>query len=75
MREVFDWCVQFLYWLAPKIGMNYVEINIWLFIIIQPALILLFAYLWLRERNRQFYRPKVNGFGLYMRDVNSLSNR
>lgn len=50
MQQIFDWCVAFLHWFAPYVGMNYVEINIWLFIVIQPALIALFLYLWLRER-------------------------
>ena len=52
MQNVFDWCVEFLYLIAPKIGMTYVEINIWLFVIIQPALIVLFAILWLWERRK-----------------------
>jgi hypothetical protein len=52
MQNIFDWCVEFLYWFAPKIGMTYVEINIWLFVIIQPALIVLFAILWWKERQK-----------------------
>ena len=50
MNEFFNWCVQFLEWLGPLVGMTYQEINIWLFVIIQPALILIFALLWLRQR-------------------------
>jgi hypothetical protein len=50
MNELFDWCVSFLIWAAPQVGMTYQEINIWLFVIIQPGLIVLFAYLWLRAR-------------------------
>ena len=34
--EVFDLCVVFLEVLGPKLGMTYKEINIWLFVIIQP---------------------------------------
>ena len=50
MNEFFNWCVQFLEWLGPLVGMTYQEINIWLFVSIQPALILIFALLWLRQR-------------------------
>ena len=50
MNELFNWCVSFLHWLSPKLGITYQEINIWLFVIIQPALILIFALLWLRQR-------------------------
>jgi len=50
MQQLFDQCVSFLHFIAPYFGMNYVEINIWLFVIIQPALIVLFAVLWLLNR-------------------------
>ena len=33
-------------------GMTYKEISIWLFVIIQPALIVLFFALWLREKRK-----------------------
>jgi hypothetical protein len=52
MNQVFDWCVAYLEWLAPVIGMTYQEINIWLFIVIQPGLIVLFFVLWVRARSR-----------------------
>ncbi len=41
MNAVFDWCVDFLEWLAPIVGMSYKEINVWLFVIVMPAVILI----------------------------------
>ena len=52
MNEIFDWCVDFLEWLAPLLGMSYKEINVWLFVILMPGIILmqgvLCLYLWQR---------------------------
>ena len=38
MNELFDYCVEFLHWLKPYFGMSYQEINIWIFIIIEPII-------------------------------------
>ena len=54
MNELFDYCVEFLHWLKPYFGMSYQEINIWIFIIIEP--IIFFVMCWyiikLRRINR-----------------------
>ena len=42
MIEVCNWCIQFLYKASDYLGMSYEEINVWLFIIIQPGLIIYF---------------------------------
>ena len=42
MVEVCNWCIRFLYKASDYLGMSYEEINVWLFIIIQPGLILYF---------------------------------
>lgn len=52
MNDVFNWCVWLLEVTAPMVGMTYQEINIWLFVIIQPALIVLFFVLWLQARKK-----------------------
>ena len=44
MNELFDYCVEFLHWLKPYLGMSYQEINIWIFIIIEP--IIFFVMCW-----------------------------
>lgn len=38
---VFDWCVLLLFDVAHGLGLTYEEINVWLFVIIGPALFLL----------------------------------
>ena len=42
MVEVCNWCIRFLYKASDHLGMSYEEINVWLFIIIQPGLIIYF---------------------------------
>jgi len=37
----FDWCVRLLYDIAGLMGITYEEINVWLFIIIIPTILLL----------------------------------
>ena len=54
MNEIFDGCVDFLEWLAPLLGTSYKEINVWLFVILMPGIILiqgvLCLYLWRKLR-------------------------
>ena len=50
VTDLFRLCVNFMYFVAGLIGISYEALNIWLFIIIQPGLILLFFALWMRER-------------------------
>jgi hypothetical protein len=40
MIKIFDWCVQFMMIVAPKLGLTYKEFNVWLFVIIHPLLTL-----------------------------------
>jgi len=42
MIEVCNWCISFLYKASDYLGMSYEEINVWLFIIIQPGFIIFF---------------------------------
>jgi hypothetical protein len=37
----FDYCVRLLYQVADIMGITYEEINVWLFVIITPALMLI----------------------------------
>ena len=48
MVSVCNWCIQLLRDLSAMSGLSYEEINVWLFIIIQPGLILFFYF---RSRN------------------------
>ena len=36
----FDWCVRLLYSVAGLLGITYEEINVWLFVILLPILLL-----------------------------------
>ena len=45
----FFWCVDVLVFIGEVTGMGYALANIVIFVILQPALILLFFVLWRRE--------------------------
>ena len=49
---LFRICVYILVDLADLIGISYEAINIWIFVIIQPLLIIIFFVLWRKEKNR-----------------------
>ena len=49
---VFRICVYILVDLADLIGISYEALNIWVFVIIQPLLIIIFFILWRKERNK-----------------------
>jgi len=48
----FNWCVSMLVAIGNITGMGYNLANIVIFVIIQPALILLFFVLWRREKRK-----------------------
>ena len=50
INDIFNWCVLVLEIMAEKTGMSYELINILIFVILQPLLILIFFYLWIRVR-------------------------
>lgn len=41
MDQIFDWCVRVLVYWAGILGITYKEINVWVFVILWPALTLL----------------------------------
>ena len=49
---IFRICVYILVDLADLIGISYEAINIWIFVIIQPVLIIIFFVLWRKEKNK-----------------------
>ena len=53
VTDLFRICVSFMYYVSGLIGISYEAMNIWLFIIIQPGLILLLFVLWLKGRTKQ----------------------
>jgi len=40
INTTFEWCVEFLTYLAQDLGTTYQALNVWLFVIIFPALLL-----------------------------------
>ena len=52
INDFFNWCVYVLEVIGDFTGMGYELANIVIFVIIQPALIILFYLLWIKERNK-----------------------
>ena len=46
IETFFVWCVELMRFLANMSGMTYKEINVYIFLVLQPALIILFFVLW-----------------------------
>ena len=51
MDNLFDACVEFLRWLAGIVGLSYKEINIWIFVIIEPIIFILMLLWILKLKN------------------------
>lgn len=56
IEKFFYYCVRVLEIIGDVTGMGYELANIVIFVFLQPALILLFMYLWLKERNKNEHR-------------------
>lgn len=52
MDNLFDACVEFLRWLGNVVGLSYKEINIWIFVIIEP-IIFIIMFLWIVKLRRK----------------------
>ena len=52
INSFFNWCVKVLELIGSATGMGYELANIVIFVVLQPALILLFYMLWRRERKK-----------------------
>mgnify|MGYP001324710042 FL=1 len=52
INDFFNWCVLVLEIMADLTGMSYELINILIFVIFQPLLIVVFFYLWRRETKK-----------------------
>lgn len=52
MKYTFNICVEIISILSAKIGISYEALNVWLFVIIQPLLILTFLILYLNARSK-----------------------
>ena len=54
INDLFLWCVWVLEVIGEVTGMGYELANIVIFVILQPALILLFFILWRREKSKKY---------------------
>ncbi len=52
INDFFNWCVLVLEIMAEAMGISYELINILIFVILQPLLILIFFYLWRKETKK-----------------------
>ena len=52
VNDFFNWCVWVLEVIGNVTGMGYELTNIVIFVVLQPALILLFFILWRREKKK-----------------------
>jgi len=52
INSFFNWCVKVLEFIGEITGMGYELANIVIFVVLQPALIVLFYILWRRERKK-----------------------
>lgn len=50
VNSLFWLCVEIMQWLCALTGISYEALNIWLFVIIQPAMIIVLFVLWMRAR-------------------------
>jgi hypothetical protein len=58
MNEIFNWCVELLQWGAQKLGTTYVDINVWIFCIIEP-IVFLGMLIFLVVQRRKIKRLKI----------------
>ena len=57
MNNLFYICVDFLHWLEKKLHLSYEEINIWIFIIIEP-IIFLIMLIWIIRLRKKLKKRK-----------------
>ena len=52
MNEIFDFCVELLHYWGDIVGLTYKEINVWIFVIIEPIIfiIMLVCIIHLRKK-------------------------
>ena len=62
ISDFFNWCVYVLEVIGDLTGMGYELANIVIFVIIQPSLIILFYFLWRRERNKNINKDTILKF-------------
>ena len=49
MNYIFDKCVELLLWLGPVFNLTYKEINVLIFVIIEPTIFMIMLYIILKQ--------------------------
>lgn len=70
VSEIFVVCVNLMYLVCGVTGISYEALNIWLFVILQPSLILLSSILWMWGRSRRRCSNGIDIIG-FKRVINS----
>ena len=58
--QIFWECVQIIEYLGNLLGLGYELTNILLFVVIEPLLIIIFLFLWIREKRKNKYLTQIN---------------
>ena len=51
-NNLFHQCAEVLKWLAPILGLTYKELNIWIFVIIEPLIFFIMVF-WIIKLKKQ----------------------
>ena len=63
LSSLFQLCVDVMYFLADLTKTSYKEINTIVFLIIQPALVVLFFLLWIHEKKKHLHLKLIHNKG------------
>ena len=58
--QIFWECIQIIEYLGNLSGLGYELTNILLFVVIEPLLIIIFLFLWIREKRKNIYLTQIN---------------
>jgi len=63
MHELFDICVEILYWIADITGLTYKQANIWIFVIIHPIITMVLFIIMVWQRKKIMGNKKIKKSG------------
>jgi hypothetical protein len=55
MNFIFNKCVDFLMWLGPLFNLTYKEINVLIFVIIEPIIFLIMLFIIIKQYKRNIH--------------------
>jgi acyl-coenzyme A synthetase/AMP-(fatty) acid ligase len=68
MNELFDICVDILYWISAQTGWTYKEANIYIFVVIHPVITMILAIMLIRRRKPIVINCSLDSSGLRLND-------